>query len=396
MANNIDFVIGGKNNVAPAFNAAAKSLNRLEVAAVNASSAAARAASNAGVTIRNLAKIAIPLSAAAIAMKGFRLGFRGVQASVEAFQQNNPGSKKASLMATAFEGAGKSLDKLATTVGEILAPALTMGADALSWLADKATEVLQPAIQWITEFIVKAFTIIEVVFKNFGTVVELAITSALLQFERIKNTIVDIFTRVLPEYFYYFGELIVAIFKNAFEAALTVLSNFGQKMTDGLLAVFEFIRGGMKGGLTGLAEQISTAISGSLMAGFEGTKLPSLPQLLERQLSEREVALGQKVTGLAAGLVSQFNEKFDARMKAFNGKDVKAQAQFSVAQVTEARLLTRGPGSNIQDKIEENTRKTAEATIRTAARQAEMESALRQLQEAYENQDTLKVRSAPS
>jgi hypothetical protein len=100
--------------------------------------------------------------------------------------------------------------------------------------------------------------------------------------------------------------------------------------------------------------------------GFESS-LTSLPDIAERQLTQREKDLADKIGSIGGRLGAEFSDKFSERMvgvgsglgeelnAATKNIDLKARAQFITqgSQAAEGRLLTRGPGSYLPNKLDE-------------------------------------------
>lgn len=309
-----------------------------------------------------------------------------------------------------IQNAKNAIGDLAEKIGEALSPAVNFAADGLVWLAEAAQGWLQPAIEKIQTAIIAFVSASQVVWENFGETVEFAITSALLQFERFKEIGKHIFSEVVPAYVVYFGELLVSVFKNVFEGVLVAVSNMGEKLVDSLAIIWDNAKRFISGESTNLAAELASAMEGGLLAGFQGSEIPSLPEIIERQINEKEQSLQDKLAGLGVNLAAKLADKFDANMKKFrDGVDVNVKSELELGvnanlgkskgqqqlAAQESRLLTRGPGTDKQqqliDLVADLNKKTDEAN----AQRARLESEARQQREALENQDRLVLEGAP-
>jgi len=103
----------------------------------------------------------------------------------------------------------------------------------------------------------------------------------------------------------------------------------------------------------------------SLLDGFESS-LTDLPTIAARTLTEREQDLGDKIAAIGGNLGQQFADKFEERMVGVGGViseelkvagdkiDLKTRGVRSEGVgATEGRLLTRGGGVTIPNKLDE-------------------------------------------
>jgi hypothetical protein len=100
--------------------------------------------------------------------------------------------------------------------------------------------------------------------------------------------------------------------------------------------------------------------------GFE-SQLTSLPEIAERQLTQREQDLADKIGKIGGRLGQEFSDSMSERMvgvgAALNdemsaaAKNIDLQGRAAVKmqgnQATEGRLLTRGPGTQIPNKLDQ-------------------------------------------
>jgi len=129
--------------------------------------------------------------------------------------------------------------------------------------------------------------------------------------------------------------------------------------------IFAFLASGGEGGVDGLMRDLGRSASRSLLDGFESS-LTALPDIAARQLTQREKDLAEKVGAIGGRLGQEFSDKMSERMlgvgsemsaelkAATNNINLKSNAAVMTqgVQVTEGRLLTRGPGTRIPDKLD--------------------------------------------
>lgn len=256
------------------------------------------------------------------------------------------------------------LQKMAETLQVVLAPAAEYA---------KATlENIGPIVEWVREKVVQAinvmvgaFTFFETVIMNFGDVWELLKASAELSMLSVAGFIKQTLTVRIPEYAKWFAENFVNLFRDAFNAVVTVVTNAGKIIGEAVYQIFEFIASGGAGGINQLMADMGQAASMSLMDGFQSS-LTALPEIAERTLTQREKDLAERIGAIGGRLGKEFSDKMEERMigvgstlgdelkNAAKGIDLKGRkaAITQSIQVTEGRLLTRGPGSALPDKLD--------------------------------------------
>jgi hypothetical protein len=119
-------------------------------------------------------------------------------------------------------------------------------------------------------------------------------------------------------------------------------------------------------------------MKGGLLNGFKGAT-EALPTILDRQLTQKEQDLADKMAKLGGSLGDKFTNKMKERMVGmgetlgdeFNKAALDIQLKgrpvlmTQGVQATQGRLLTRGPGTKLQ-QIMENIDKTVQS-IRTSS-----------------------------
>jgi hypothetical protein len=197
--------------------------------------------------------------------------------------------------------------------------------------------------------------------------------------ENIKHTL----TTVIPEYAKWFGRNFTNLFKDAFNAVISIVSNAATIIGNMTKTMFDFIMSGGAGGMEGLAASIAEDMKGGLLNGFTAAT-EALPTILERQLTQKEQDLADKMAKLGGSLGDKFTNKMKSRMVGMGetlGDELNKAALDKAAldiqlkgrpvlmtqgvQATQGRLLTRGPGTKLQ-QIMENIDKTVQK-IRTSS-----------------------------
>lgn len=339
---------------------------------------------------------------------------KGLEAKAEA-------SMTASGMADRASGA---IGDLMEMVGSLLAPVRMLINQGLKTLAESLQQVLTPAVEKanaimanigpIMDFvkakvvqavngIIAAFTFVEVVVTNLGSVWEMMRATVELRFEQIKNTIGHVLLTVIPGYASWFGKNFFNLIRDAMNAVVTVVSNHISKVVDAFKALWDFIA---SGGSTDLLGQLGAIAGRSYLEGFESS-LTDLPNIAERQLSQREKDLADKIGSIGANLGEQFRTKFAARMVKLDdelGADFNRTIDLTISdkidnklkasgggaqplQAAESRLLTRGPADKRLDMMERMLKKLDELVGTGKDQSAAAMAAASELAQIKENTD---------
>jgi hypothetical protein len=306
--------------------------------------------------------------------------------------------------AGAYERMSNRVGNMMEKIGEAISPFRKLAFDGIGFAADKITEAIIPAIAamgpiiesaqgWLESFrqfvvfmvnsAITSFTFWEVVIGNFGTVIEMMVASAQLQFERLVETIKHALTVQIPAYASWFAGNFTKLMTDAFNATVTIASNLGTKIASILSRIWEFVSSGMSGGFDKLSEDIGKLAAGSLLEGFKATA-DELPEIAARAMTDREKELTERLGSLGSKIGDEFNKKLSGRLigteeavtsvsKAVlssagggSAQDKKASDAVSemlggggsgtgggggALQATSGRLLSRGPGSDIPDLL---------------------------------------------
>ena len=372
MSNGIDFVIGGKDNAKPAMASVEKSLMRLELRM-----------HSIGNSTKTLAmRTAAWASASLLSMQAAQKLYSGLTSINAAYDaQADPMGK----VAESNEIANESFRELMVSVGKILAPFRVLINTGVIALSEALTKLLIPAVQYmetalddlskmtafVTEVIVgqingliTAFTVCEVVFANFADVFKLAMLQVEFAMTHMVEELKYAFTVKIPTYLTWFKDTFIALHVDMFNAVFLITNNFIMKIVDSFNAMWTYI---LTGGQTDVMWELGMIKGRSLLGGFESA-LKGLPAVGLRQLTEQEKELAKRIAEMSDDLGNELDKKLKDRLitiadvkgqRPVKGKDKDKDAASSLGkslgeqslQATEARLLTRGPGSSIPQKI---------------------------------------------
>lgn len=309
-------------------------------------------------------------------------GFEQKKSSIESLR---------GIMTKARNTIGDMMEK----IGELLSPILKVVYEGFHVLAlavqssiddliemggglESIETVARAFVQTIVRRFLAMHAAVQIVFKNFGKVVELAMAFGKLKILNFVGDVTHFFTVNLPGIFAWFGRNVFALFRDSFKLIITVATNFAKMLGRIIMAAWEFISSGFEGGFSALGESLGEAIGNGLTEGFVAST-EALPELTGRQLTETEKNLQKTVTNISSDLRTKFDDLLRERLglmdamavdageldplKAMKktGKEDKAQAQ-----AFESRLLTRAPVEvtmlDVLKKIDNNTSNTASNT----------------------------------
>lgn len=241
---------------------------------------------------------------------------------------------------TAAVVVGVAIEAVVSVVGSMVG-SITGGAGDVAG----ASDLMSSAIREAAEFTIGALTMMEVGWSNLGSVVQFATDYVLLQVERMRADMEHVFVTVIPAHIIWFaqnftnilsdmgnaaltvmsnmgqkiGDVLSVVFEfigskfnwlsdnvlniltNMGNGALTVISNMGQKISESLTVIFDFIASGMEGGVSGLMSNLGESMAGSLLEGFEA-KTQQMPD------DSRELMSGIG-DAMAGGLLDGFEAK---------------------------------------------------------------------------------------
>lgn len=287
-------------------------------------------------------------------------------------------------------------------IGEILAPMRAVVSQGVAVFAESMQSALVPAVEMaraamanlppILEFVSKAVigavTVVDVAFNNMPGIVQLASDAIQLSVIQISEQIKHVFTGVIPQYLTWFGDNWVNILTDVFNAGLTVTQNYIQKYADAILALWDWVASGFKGGATKLFADVTEIATRNLLEGFEA-KTAALPAIIERNITSKEQQLASSIAKVATNIGNEFNQKFGDRLsaaqKTFDSFKKESNIQFTAEtqakiglggkgstqalSAVESRLLTRGRSDDPNAKVADNTMQTVKELQKLNARQ---------------------------
>ena len=303
----------------------------------------------------------------------------------------NQGLQQQSQDMTSVSGSGRRADSamgsLMESFGKIIAPIRVLINAGIHQLATSLDSLLVPIVQYassvlenigpIMEWVqgkvvaainvmIGAFTFLEVILTNLGSVWEIVKAAAELAMITVSESVMHTLTKVIPAYAMWFGENFINLMKDAFNGVIAVITNAGRIIGEMVYQIFAFIASGGEGGIEGLMSGLGEAASISLLDGFKSS-LTSLPEIAERQLTAREKDLADKIGAVGGRLGQEFSDKMSERMlgvgsalgdevsNATSAINLKGRAAVMTqgVQATEGRLLTRGPAFSLPNILEE-------------------------------------------
>lgn len=214
-------------------------------------------------------------------------------------------------------------------IGEALAPIRMLINNGLNVLIETIQTAVIPALQAITPSIetvnlwmeklragvITSVTTVEVIVGNLPKIWGIVVDSISLQVVRIIEVTRHAFTEVIPAYARWLGENFPNIFRDAYISVLIITQNFGRNLGRATSAIFDFVRGGMEGGLSGLSQRLGDAMFVGLMDGFEA-KTSALPEVAARRITETEKLLAERVGKATDDVMGELREKLAERLGA--------------------------------------------------------------------------------
>jgi hypothetical protein len=300
----------------------------------------------------------------------------------------NQGLAQQAADTTSVAGSGRRADTamgtLMETFGAIIAPIRVLISAGLQQLAETLTGMMAPAAEYATSVlenigpimdyvkekvvqginvVIGAFTFLEVILTNLGTVWDLVLAYAEKTMLGIVGAVMHALTEVIPAYAMWFGENFVNLIRDGLVLAFTVVTNHIAKIVDAFQALWDFIA---SGGQTDVLGELGNIAGRSYLEGFQSS-LTALPEIAARQLSQREQDLADKVGKIGAKLGNEFSDKMEDRMVGVGStiSDEMSAATSSInlkgkgavmtqgIPATEGRLLTRGPGTRIPELMQQ-------------------------------------------
>ena len=201
----------------------------------------------------------------------------------------------------AIDSAMPIFSQLGSVVGAAFSMISQVGATTVAFWQS----VVGPGFGLSLQSIVEGLMLVEYSFQNWQTLVNLAVTSALLQVVTFSNSIVYFFGTVVPGIVQWSVDNFGNLWHTVLDAVLTGFINFGQNIRTNMGAIWEFIKsGGMKDlNLTWTP----------LMDGFKSS-LSQMPEIAGREMGVLEKSLDAQVKELGGNFGEGFAAFRDAKM----------------------------------------------------------------------------------
>lgn len=274
--------------------------------------------------------------------------------------------------------ADSAMQSLMESVGNVLAPFRILINAGIEQFSSSIQEVLAPAIeyanqllanigpvmQWVKErvvdgvnIIIGAWTFLEVVLTNLGTVWDMVVATAELAMVKLQENFLYVLGEVIPAITQWFVENFYNLMRDGVMAAYTVVKNHVLKIIDVYKALWDFV---ISGGQSDIAAEIGEIAGRSLLEGFESS-LTAFPEIAGRQITQREKDLADRIGAMGGKLGKEFSDKMKERMvgvgetlqseiESVNKLDLKGRSAVVMQGInaTQGRLLTRGSASMTQ------------------------------------------------
>jgi hypothetical protein len=306
-----------------------------------------------------------------------------------------------------------ALGNLGEVFGAVLSPIRELAARGITLLADAMTNILGPAVEdtqalfdaWepvilstiesIVNGIIGGLTMAQVIYENFGDVVDFVLSSIALRYETYRADTEHLFVTTLPTYVMWFADNFYEIIETAYSAVYTVVYNHVTKIIDAMAALWEFIA---SGGTSDVLGQLGEIAGRSYLEGFESS-IAELPNIAARAMTSKEQELTSSMGAIGNKLASEYAKKIEGRLVSFAkntekegelafgfggpggeglGEDDKKKGKGvsnAALQAVGGRLLARGPVEKQEDllkRIAEAVGATAKNTAQIAGTNSEL------------------------
>ena len=266
-------------------------------------------------------------------------------------------------MGGALTALGNAWGDTLESIGELVAPWITRIADMFNRIAPLIQEkigLLLPIMEhmakraaeigyWIFEQLVKAYTMVETVINNFGEVVTLVWNSLKLAVLLYVNQIIHNFTVALPMAGKWFVDNFGNIMTDLFSFMQTLVVNYVKMYVDNFMFLLNWIKSGFAGGASALFTQVGKTMGTNLLEGFQSTT-EKMPNILARELTDAEKALGVKVMESGSKIGDSYNNAVKERLGFFG--DVFDMDLGEGAKKFEGIGLTQGAKDREQEKLD--------------------------------------------
>jgi len=193
-----------------------------------------------------------------------------------------------------------AISDTAVIIGSLMLPTVTQFVNFLQTSISAASEYIistwTTVVDWWQTAQTHIMSITTFVWENFGTIIQMALTSAQLSVVTFGNQLIYLFTEAIPGYLSWFGENWYDVFTDVANMTKTVASNIWENLKNLWESIVGLFNGeGFNFEWTGLTE------------GFESA-IKELPQIAEREIGGLEKSLQTELNGLADELNTSWED----------------------------------------------------------------------------------------
>lgn len=217
----------------------------------------------------------------------------------------------------AFDWLSSTAASVASSLVDWLTPAITSVIDAVVQWSETIWGYIKPALDWLVDAAVVAFTAVQVACENWRDLLVADLLIIELAFVKSWNVIVYWLTEVVPEYLAWFGRNWRQVFTDLANFTSTVVTNMFSNLVNFFKSVWSWLKGdGFDFTWTGLTE------------GFEKT-MEDLPKIAERKKGDLEVGLENELADVTGRLSSAFDKQLEANRAKLSGATTAVKQHLS-------------------------------------------------------------------
>lgn len=174
----------------------------------------------------------------------------------------------------------------------------------IAYIQDVGTSIKN----YVLNAFIGAVTTSQIFRERFAESLEYVGTVTQLIMLQITESLKHTFTVAGPAYFTWFTDNFVNLMRDGFMAVLAIQQNFNQALGQSIVAVWDFIASGGEGGIAKLKADMLASVD-VLLTGFEA-KAASIPEVISRQITDKEKELLLQMGKLGGDLGKEFNDRF--------------------------------------------------------------------------------------
>lgn len=224
-------------------------------------------------------------------------------------------SRGLSVFASAMTSAATPAINVFMAAVEMAKPVLQQFGDFIGLIGQALGQQVQAMALVVAEGFAAILAAADVTWNSFGEIVSISLNTVELAVIQWSEILKHTFTVEIPAYVKWFAENFFAILRDMAVGAITLIQNLGKNMGEAFFAIFQWIAGGMQGGLGGLMEQLGNGLYVGLLDGFTA-QTQSLPDVIKREITAREKELAELIAKQGGDLGAKFAEKFQQNLDA--------------------------------------------------------------------------------